>query len=172
MVLGLYYLTKGRKGQKGENKTFYSPDEVIIAYNEGKLSKHALIKVRVMLKDRKDNTISKKLIETVAGRVYLIKWCRKKLALSMSLLTKKKLQTIIADVFKYAGQAKTAKFLDDIKDLGFQMAYKGGLSMGLGDVKFRMRKEVGGRSSERGGCRVEQLHDGSDYGQRTVQPGD
>jgi DNA-directed RNA polymerase subunit beta' len=57
------------------------------------------------------------------------------------LLTKKKLQTIIADVFKYAGQAKTAKFLDDIKDLGFQMAYKGGLSMGLGDVKVPDEKK-------------------------------
>ncbi len=141
MVLGLYYLTKGRKGQKGENKTFYSPDEVIIAYNEGKLSKHALIKVRVMLKDRKDNTISKKLIETVAGRVIFNQVVPEEVGFVDELLTKKKLQTIIADVFKYAGQAKTAKFLDDIKDLGFQMAYKGGLSMGLGDVKVPDEKK-------------------------------
>src|SRR5882762_4535328 len=141
MVLGLYYLTKGRKGQKGENKTFYSPDEVIIAYNEGKLSKHALIKVRVMLKDRKDNTISKKMIETVAGRVIFNQVVPEEVGFVDELLTKKKLQTIIADVFKYAGQAKTAKFLDDIKDLGFQMAYKGGLSMGLGDVKVPDEKK-------------------------------
>jgi DNA-directed RNA polymerase subunit beta' len=141
MVLGLYYLTKGRNGQMGENKTFYSPDEVIIAYNEGKLSKHALIKVRVMLKDRKDNTISKKLIETVAGRVIFNQVVPEEVGFVDELLTKKKLQTIIADVFKYAGQAKTAKFLDDIKDLGFQMAYKGGLSMGLGDVKVPDEKK-------------------------------
>ncbi|HMI64722.1 MAG TPA: DNA-directed RNA polymerase subunit beta', partial [Cyclobacteriaceae bacterium] len=141
MVLGLYYLTKGRKGEMGENKTFYSPDEVIIAYNEGKLSKHALIKVRVMLKDRKDNTISKKMIETVAGRVIFNQVVPEEVGFVDELLTKKKLQTIIADVFKYAGQAKTAKFLDDIKDLGFQMAYKGGLSMGLGDVKVPDEKK-------------------------------
>ena len=141
MVLGLYYLTKGRKGEMGENKTFYSPDEVIIAYNEGKLSKHALIKVRVMLKDRKDNTISKKMIETVAGRVIFNQVVPEEVGFVDELLTKKKLQTIIADVFKYAGQAKTAKFLDDIKDLGFQMAYKGGLSMGLGDVKVPEEKK-------------------------------
>src|SRR6266850_229552 len=141
MVLGLYYLTKGRKGQKGESKTFYSPDEVIIAYNEGKLSKHAMVKVRVMLKDKKDNTISKKLIETVAGRVIFNQVVPEEVGFVDELLTKKKLQMIIADVFKYAGQAKTAKFLDDIKDLGFQMAYKGGLSMGLGDVKVPDEKK-------------------------------
>ena len=114
---------------------------MIIAYNEGKLSKHALIKVRVMLKDRKDNTISKKLIETVAGRVIFNQVVPEEVGFVDELLTKKKLQTIIADVFKYAGQAKTAKFLDDIKDLGFQMAYKGGLSMGLGDVKVPDEKK-------------------------------
>ncbi len=141
MVLGLYYLTKGRKGQKGEGKVFYSPDEVIIAYNEGKLSKHAIVKVRVMVKDKKDNKLSKKLIETVAGRVIFNQVVPEEVGFVDELLTKKKLQTIIADVFKYAGQAKTAKFLDDIKDLGFLMAYKGGLSMGLGDVKVPDEKK-------------------------------
>src|SRR6187551_3778562 len=135
MVLGLYYLTKGRKGEKGEGKVFYSPEEVIIAYNEGKLSKHALIKVRVNTKDKKTGLISKKLIETVTGRVIFNQVTPEEVGFVDELLTKKKLQTIIADVFKYAGQAKTAKFLDDIKELGFQMAYKGGLSMGLNDVK-------------------------------------
>jgi DNA-directed RNA polymerase subunit beta' len=141
MVLGLYYLTKGRKGEKGEGKTFYSPEEVIIAYNEGCLSKHAIIKTRVSLKDKKANTISTKLIETVAGRVIFNQVVPEEVGFVDELLTKKKLQTIIADVYKYAGQAKTAKFLDDIKDLGFQMAYKGGLSMGLGDVKVPSQKE-------------------------------
>ncbi len=141
MVLGLYYLTKGRKGQLGEGKTYYSPEEVIIAYNEGKLSKHAIVKVRVHIKDKKTGIIEYKTTETVAGRVIFNEVVPQEVGFVDELLTKKKLQTIIADVFKYAGQAKTAKFLDDIKDIGFQMAYKGGLSMGLGDVKVPDEKK-------------------------------
>jgi DNA-directed RNA polymerase subunit beta' len=141
MVLGLYYLTKGRKGEKGEGKNFYSPEEVIIAYNEGKLSKHALVKVRVNMRDKKTGVIERKMTETVTGRVIFNQVMPEEVGFVDELLTKKKLQTIIADVYKLAGQAKTAKFLDDIKELGFQMAYKGGLSMGLGDVKVPAEKK-------------------------------
>jgi DNA-directed RNA polymerase subunit beta' len=141
MVLGLYYLTKGRKGEKGEGKTFYAPEEVVIAYNEGKLSKHAIVKVRVNSKDKKSGLISRKIVETVAGRVIFNQVMPEEVGFVDELLTKKKLQTIIADVYKYAGLAKTAKFLDEIKELGFQMAYKGGLSMGLGDVKVPEEKQ-------------------------------
>ncbi|HEV8514191.1 MAG TPA: DNA-directed RNA polymerase subunit beta', partial [Cyclobacteriaceae bacterium] len=141
MVLGLYYLTKGRKGELGEGKTFYSADEVVVAYNEGKLSKHAIIKVKANLMDRKTGNVSRKLIETVTGRVIFNQVVPEEVGYVDELLTKKKLQTIIADVYKLAGQAKTAKFLDDIKELGFQMAYRGGLSMGLGDVKVPAEKK-------------------------------
>jgi DNA-directed RNA polymerase subunit beta' len=141
MVLGLYYLTKGRKGQLGEGKKFYSAEEVIIAYNEGKLSKHALVKVRVNTRDKKTGNMETKLVETVAGRVIFNQVVPAEVGFVDELLTKKKLQTIIADVYHSAGQAKTAKFLDDIKELGFQMAYKGGLSMGLGDVKVPAEKK-------------------------------
>ncbi|MBS1682421.1 MAG: DNA-directed RNA polymerase subunit beta' [Bacteroidetes bacterium] len=141
MVLGLYYLTKGRKGEKGEGKVYYSPEEVIVAYNEGRLSKHAIIKVKINLKDKKSGELSKKIVETVTGRVIFNQVVPEEVGFVDELLTKKKLQTIIADIFKYAGQAKTAKFLDDIKELGFQMAYRGGLSMGLGDVKVPAEKK-------------------------------
>ena len=141
MVLGLYYLTKGRKGEKGEGKKFYSAEEVIIAYNEGKLSKHALVKVRVNIRDKKTGVIERKMTETITGRVIFNQVMPEEVGFVDELLTKKKLQTIIADVYKLAGQAKTAKFLDDIKELGFQMAYKGGLSMGLGDVKVPAEKK-------------------------------
>jgi DNA-directed RNA polymerase subunit beta' len=141
MVLGLYYLTKGRKGEKGEGKTFYSAEEVVIAYNEGKLSKHAIIKVRANIVDKKTKVVSRKMIETVTGRVIFNQVVPEEVGFVDELLTKKKLQTIIADVYKYAGQAKTAKFLDEIKDIGFQMAYRGGLSMGLGDVKVPAEKK-------------------------------
>jgi len=141
MVLGLYYLTKGRKGEKGEGKTFYSAEEVVVAYNEGKLSKHAIIKVKANVKDKKTGVVTRKMIETVTGRVIFNQVIPEEVGFVDELLTKKKLQTIIAEVFKYAGQAKTAKFLDDIKELGFQMAYRGGLSMGLGDVKVPAEKK-------------------------------
>jgi len=141
MVLGLYYLTKGRKGEKGEGKLYYSSEEVIIAYNEGRLSKHALIKVRVKTKDKKTGQIVFKTVETVTGRVIFNEVVPEEVGYVDELLTKKKLQTIIADVYKIAGQAKAAKFLDDIKELGFQMAYRGGLSIGLNDVKVPAEKE-------------------------------
>ncbi|MBS1557713.1 MAG: DNA-directed RNA polymerase subunit beta' [Bacteroidetes bacterium] len=141
MVLGLYYLTKGRKGEKGEGKKFYSAEEVIVAYNEGKLSKHALIKVKANIKDKKTGEITRKMIETVTGRVIFNQVVPEEVGFVDELLTKKKLQTIIAEVYKMSGQAKTAKFLDDIKEIGFQMAYRGGLSMGLGDVKVPAEKK-------------------------------
>jgi DNA-directed RNA polymerase subunit beta' len=146
MVLGLYYLTKGRKGTPenpvpGEGKRFFSPEEVIIAHNEGKVVKHAHIKVRVKVKDKKTGELKDQVIDTVAGRVLFNQYVPEEAGFVDELLTKKKLQTIIADVYKAAGLSKTAKFLDDIKDLGFQMAYKGGLSMGLNDVKVPAEKE-------------------------------
>ena len=141
MVLGLYYLTKGRKGEKGEGRTYYSPEEVIIAYNEGQLSKHATVKVRVKVKDKNTGEISTKILETITGRVIFNQVTPEEVGFVDELLTKKKLQGIIADVYKAAGLAKAAKFLDDIKELGFQMAYRGGLSIGLDDVKIPAEKE-------------------------------
>jgi DNA-directed RNA polymerase subunit beta' len=141
MVLGLYYLTKGRKGELGEGKRFYSPEEVIVAFNEGKLSKHAIVKVRVKVKDKKTGDLEVKTIETVAGRVIFNYVVPEEVGFVDELLTKKKLQTIIGDIYKTTGHAKTAKFLDDMKELGFQMAYKGGLSMGLNDVKVPAEKD-------------------------------
>ncbi len=141
MVLGLYYLTKGRKGEKGEGKMFYSPEEVIIAFNEGRLSKHATVKVRVKVKDKKSGELKGKVLETVTGRVIFNQVVPEEVGFVDELLTKKKLQTIIADVYKAAGMSKAAKFLDDIKDLGFHSAYRGGLSIGLNDVKVPAEKE-------------------------------
>ena len=140
MVLGLYYVTKGLKGAKGDGMTFYGPDEVIIALNEGRVSKHAIIKVRVKVRDENDQLVTK-VIETVAGRILFNQYIPEEVGYVNELLTKKKLQLIISNVFKIAGQARAAKFLDDIKDLGFYMAYRGGLSMGLSDVMVPVEKD-------------------------------
>ncbi|TDI67988.1 MAG: DNA-directed RNA polymerase subunit beta' [Bacteroidetes bacterium] len=145
MVLGLYYVTKGRKsidGHKieGEGMTFYGSSEVIIAINEGRLSNHAHIKVRSKVRTA-DGTLETKIIETVAGRVIFNQFVPEEVGFVNELLTKKKLQQIISQVYKVSGVSRTAQFLDDIKDLGFQSAYKGGLSMGLDDVKVPDEKD-------------------------------
>ena len=145
MVLGLYYVTKGRKSTPeypiaGEGMTFYGAEEVIIAINEKKLSKHANIKVRTHVRNEKGE-LDYKLIETVAGRVLFNICVPNEVGFINELLTKKKLQQIIAHIFKIAGVAKTAAFLDEIKELGFQQAFKGGLSIGLSDVKIPDAKQ-------------------------------
>ncbi|MFY0600274.1 MAG: DNA-directed RNA polymerase subunit beta' [Cyclobacteriaceae bacterium] len=145
MVLGLYYITKGRKSTKekpviGEGRSFYNAEEVVIALNEEKLSQHAHIKVRTNVRNE-DGELETKVIETVAGRVLFNQHVPEEVGYVDELLTKKKLQKIISHVFKISGMAKTAHFLDDIKELGFQMAYKGGLSMGLDNIQIPAEKD-------------------------------
>ncbi|WP_421875723.1 DNA-directed RNA polymerase subunit beta' [Marinoscillum sp.] len=145
MVLGLYYISKGRKHTEevpvpGEGLTFYSAEEVIIALNEEKISQHAYIKVRTKVRNE-DGTLETKVVETVAGRVLFNQYVPEEVGFVDELLTKKKLQKIISMVFKITGMARTAHFLDDIKELGFQMAYKGGLSMGLDNIQIPEEKE-------------------------------
>ncbi|HPS05627.1 MAG TPA: DNA-directed RNA polymerase subunit beta', partial [Tenuifilaceae bacterium] len=133
MVLGLYYITKPRKGVKGEGLIFYSPEEVIIAYNEHAVDLHAIIKVRLMLPD-KNGQLTPQLVETTVGRVLFNQNVPAEMGYINEVLTKKSLRDIIGAVLKKAGTAKAAKFLDDIKDMGYYMAFKGGLSFNLDDV--------------------------------------
>jgi DNA-directed RNA polymerase subunit beta' len=145
MVLGLYYVTKGKRSTPeepvaGEGMTFYSTEEVIIAMNEEKISKHANIRCKVNVRDA-EGVITSQIIDTVAGRLVFNQFVPAEVGYVNELLTKKKLQQIIATVVKVCGMARTAQFLDDIKHLGFQMAYKGGLSMGLNDVIIPAEKE-------------------------------
>ena len=144
MVLGLYYLTKARKSEpshpvKDQGMKFYSPDEVIIAYNENKVDLHAIIYVRLPFVE---NGIKvKKLTETTVGRILFNQVVPEEYGYINQLLTKKTLRDIIGDVLKKTDTATTAKFLDDIKNLGFRMAFRGGLSFNLGDVIIPEVKE-------------------------------
>ena len=133
MVLGLYYMTKPRPGARGEGMTFYSTEEVIIAYNENVVDLHAIIKVKVEDVDEKDE-IFKHIIETTVGRIIFNQSVPKAVGYINELLTKKSLRTIISDIYKKTGNAVTVLFLDAIKDLGYAMAYRGGLSFNLSDV--------------------------------------
>ncbi len=137
MVLGLYYITKIKKSTKeeivkGEGKTFYSLDEVIIAYNENVVDLHAGIKVKAMV--RENGQLVKKLIDTTVGRVLFNQHVPQEVGFVNALLTKKSLREIIGEIIKITNVPKTAKFLDDIKTLGFRMAFRGGLSFSVNDL--------------------------------------
>ncbi len=140
MVLGLYYMTKPREGARGEGMTFYSPEEVIIAYSEKAVELHTVIKVKVEDVDE-NGEYFKHIIETTVGRVLFNEKVPREVGYINQLLTKKSLRTIISDVFKRSGNAITVAFLDDIKDIGYNMAYRGGLSFNLADVIIPDNKE-------------------------------
>ena len=145
MVLGLYYITKIRKSTKehvvhGEGMTLYSPEEVKIAYNEKRLDLHASIKVKI------NNMVNgeevEQFIETTTGRVLFNELVPKEVGFINELLTKKSLRDIITRIIKISGVPQTAKFLDDIKELGYFMAFKGGLSFNLSDVVVPKEKDI------------------------------
>ncbi|MBO5500210.1 MAG: DNA-directed RNA polymerase subunit beta' [Bacteroidales bacterium] len=133
MVLGLYYITKARPGVKGEGMSFYGPEEVIIALNEKAIDIHAKIKVRLP-KDKQNLEAGTQMVETTPGRIIVNQLVPQQVPYINEVLGKKSLRKIISNVIKYTGVARTALFLDDIKDLGYTMAFKGGLSFNLGDV--------------------------------------
>src|SRR6186713_3567162 len=138
MVLGLYYITKGKKSTatekvRGEGKAFYSNEEVIIAYNEGVVDLHAWIKVKANIRNT-DGLLEHKLIETTVGRVIFNQHVPAEVGFVNALLTKKNLREIIGDIIKITNVPKTAKFLDDIKTLGFRTAFQGGLSFSINDL--------------------------------------
>jgi DNA-directed RNA polymerase subunit beta' len=144
MVLGLYYMTKGRLSTdtekvKGEGMTFYSPEEVNIAYNERRANLHAVIKVRT--KDLENGQLVTKIIETTVGRVLFNEAVPEAVGYINEILTKKSLREIIGRVLKNTGIARTARFLDDIKNMGYMMAFRGGLSFNLDDVIVPAQKD-------------------------------
>jgi len=141
MVLGLYYITKGRvtdeeRTMKGEGRMFYSPEEVIIAYNEKQLDLHTHIKLRWV-----DFHGKSAIIDTTCGRTIFNEVVPKEVGFINDVLTKKALRDIIGKVVKETGTACAAQFLDDIKDLGFMSAFHGGLSFNLDDVVVPAEKE-------------------------------
>ncbi|MGB3006933.1 MAG: DNA-directed RNA polymerase subunit beta', partial [Chitinophagaceae bacterium] len=138
MVLGLYYITKGKRTTetevvRGEGKAFYSTEEVIIAYNEKVIDMHAWIKVKTNIRNT-DGLLEHKMIETTVGRVLFNQHVPAEVGFVNALLTKKNLREIIGDIIKITNVPKTAKFLDDIKQLGFRTAFQGGLSFSINDL--------------------------------------
>ncbi|MCF8341881.1 MAG: DNA-directed RNA polymerase subunit beta', partial [Chitinophagaceae bacterium] len=146
MVLGLYYITKGKKSTdtltvRGEGMSFYSPEEVMIAYNENRIDLHAHIKVKTTVRDI-DGGLHLKLISTTVGRVMFNQQVPEKVGFIDQLLTKKALREIIGNIIKITDVPTTAKFLDNIKELGFRMAFRGGLSFNIQDLVVPASKQT------------------------------
>lgn len=145
MVLGLYYMTKPRSSTpeykvKGEGLKFYSPEEVNIAYNEKQIDLNALITIRTNDLDENENIV-KKNIETTVGRVLFNESVPDSVGFINDVMTKKALRDVIARVLKKTSVPETAEFLDEIKSLGFNFAFTGGLSFSLGDIIIPQEKQ-------------------------------
>ena len=145
MVLGLYYMTKQRKSTpevpvKGEGLTFYSAEEVVIAYNQKKVDLNAIIKIRA--KDFNEaGQLVYQIIETTVGRVLFNQSVPEKAGYINEVLTKKSLRDIIGNILKITSVPETAEFLDEIKSLGYGFAFRGGLSFSLGDIIIPEEKQ-------------------------------
>ena len=133
MVLGLYYITKVRPGAKGEGMNFYGPEEVIVAYNEKAIDMHAEIGVRLPV-DKMDPSKGYEIKKTTAGRIIVNQYVPDEVPYVNEILGKKSLRKIITEVIKSTGVTRTAQFLDDIKNLGYDQAFRAGISFNLGDV--------------------------------------
>ncbi|MDH0673290.1 DNA-directed RNA polymerase subunit beta' [Empedobacter sp. GD03861] len=145
MVLGLYYMTKIRRTDhqftvKGEGLTFYSDEEVQIAYNEGAVDLNAPIRVKGTIRVGEE-LIENQLIETSVGRVLFNQIVPKQVGYINEVLTKKSLRTIINKIIKITDFPTTAAFLDDMKQLGYRNAFEGGLSFSLGDILIPEQKK-------------------------------
>ena len=154
MVLGLYYITKLRAGDKGEGLKFYGPEEALIAYNEGRVGMHSIISVRVKVADE-DGVLHEQLVEgTSVGRIMFNNCVPEEMGYFNELISKKSLRNIITKVIRRCGVPRSAKFLDDVKNMGYYMAFKGGLSFNLDDVIVPVEKE---KYIEDGDSQVEQV---------------
>ena len=140
MVLGLYYISKIRPGAKGEGLIFYGPEEAIIAYNEGRVEMHAPIKCMVKDVDENDNVFSH-IVETTVGRIIINGIVPDEVGFVNEVIGKKTLKKVITKVIKTVGMARACHFLDGIKNLGYRMAYEGGLSFVLDDIIIPAEKE-------------------------------
>ncbi|MCH5247738.1 MAG: DNA-directed RNA polymerase subunit beta' [Muribaculaceae bacterium] len=161
MVLGLYYITKLRHGDKGEGLKFYGPEEAEIAYNEGRVTLHAPVSVMVDDVDENGNPVKRLIENTSVGRILVNQYVPKEIGFVNELLSKKSLRDIISRVIKKCGIPRSAQFLDDIKNLGYYMAFKGGLSFNLGDVIIPEEKEA---IVAEGQAQVEEVIDNYDNG--------
>src|SRR5205807_5669544 len=154
LVLGCYYLTKEKKGAKGEGKIFGSFDEVVLALQAKEVELLTPIRVRVTgkfidltkhfndqdLMHAEIQDLNKKIVETTVGRVIFKMHMPDEIPFINGLLKKRALPELVNFAFVNFGNALTVQMLDDLKDLGFLYATKAGVSIGVDDMVIPSRK--------------------------------
>ena len=134
MVLGLYYITKTIPVDEDKRYNFYGPEEALVAYQQGKVSMHEEINVRVDVLNENGELENTLLKGTSVGRLIFNNTVPKEMGYINELISKKSLRNIITRVIRSCGVPRSAQFLDDVKNMGYYMAFKGGLSFNLDDV--------------------------------------
>ncbi|MEA3391503.1 MAG: DNA-directed RNA polymerase subunit beta', partial [Candidatus Marinimicrobia bacterium] len=124
MVLGSYYITRAKSNQPGEGSTYYSNDEALLALDNEWVTLHAKVKLAV----------DGKMIPTTVGRILFNSIVPKGLPYYNELITKKRIESVVSESNRVVGIHRTVEFLDDLKNLGFAMATRSGVSIGLSDV--------------------------------------
>ncbi|MBI5404271.1 MAG: DNA-directed RNA polymerase subunit beta' [Ignavibacteriae bacterium] len=131
LILGCYYLTKELRGDLGEGKMFSSPEEVLIAHTNKRVGMHARIKVRM----------NGEIVTTTTGRIIFNQIVPEEIPYLNELLNKKKIISIIGNIYKKVGNQKTAHFLDRLKEIGYKYATEGGLSVNIDDIEVPATKK-------------------------------
>ena len=134
MVLGLYYITKTIPVDEDKRYNFYGPEEALVAYQQGKVTMHEEINVRVDVLNENGELENTLLKGTSVGRLIFNNTVPKEMGYINELISKKSLRNIITRVIRSCGVPRSAQFLDDVKNMGYYMAFKGGLSFNLDDV--------------------------------------
>ncbi len=144
MVLGCYYITKALPGDKGEGMVFASMDEAVIAYDQGRVALHARVKVRVPATPDEfaEGKTGMQIVDTTMGRILFNRIVPRNVGYINEILTKRRLVQIIGQIFHKSGNLLTTRFLDDLKDMGFYYATKGGLSISISDVEIPEEKNL------------------------------
>lgn len=132
IVLGCYYLTKEKPGQKGEGKIFSSADEVMAALDAKEVGLHAGIKV----------LLDGKIVETTVGRVVFNQIVPPELGYFNDLANKAKVADLVAQAYRELGASRSSAFLDALKKLGFEYATLSGITVGVDDMVIPPEKQV------------------------------
>ncbi|MEC9376963.1 MAG: DNA-directed RNA polymerase subunit beta' [Candidatus Neomarinimicrobiota bacterium] len=132
MVLGCYYLTRSKPGDKGEGKLFSSIEECLLAYENKAVGLHAIVHLRKNGEWIKDTTV---------GRIIFNAILPDEVGYVNDIINKKRLTRIVNDAYLKAGNYKTVFFLDQLKNLGFRMATVSGVSIAISDVLIPEQKD-------------------------------
>ena len=132
MVMGCYYMTKERKGEKGEGKYFSNKNQLITAYQSKQVDTHALIKVR----------IDGELIETTPGRLMFNTMLPKEVRNYSKTFGKGELAKLLAELYKKFGFEKTSELIDKIKNFGFHYGTTAGITVGIEDLEIPVTKKA------------------------------